>query len=165
MSAEVIDALIVMGVSGCGKTTVGSALAARLGWTFCDADDLHSPANVAKMAAGHALDDADRAPWLADVASWIGTHRPCVVACSALKRRYRDILRNHGLEFVYLDANRELLEGRVSHRAGHFMPASLLGSQLDALEPPGPDEASITVAADAPLEDQLSAVQAALRAR
>ena len=164
MSAEVVDALIVMGVSGSGKTTIGSALAARLGWTFSDADDLHPPANIAKMAAGRALDDADRAPWLAAVAAWIGTHRPCVVACSALKRSYRDMLRSDGVVFVYLDAGRELLERRLSHRTGHFMPATLLGSQLDALEPPGPDEASITVAADAPLEDQLSAVQGAFLA-
>ena len=157
-TARVIDALVVMGVSGSGKTTVGSALAQRLGWTFLDADDLHPPANIAAMAAGHPLTDAERAPWLDAVAEWVQGHRPCVVACSALRRRYRDVLRGDGVLFVYLEADPALLAARLGRRTGHFMPPSLLGSQLDTLEPPGPDEASVTVEASAPLQDTLSAV-------
>ncbi len=124
--------VLVMGVSGCGKTTVGRLLATRLDWPFLDADDLHPPANVAKMAAGIPLTDADRAPWLAMVAAWMAERRaagePGVVACSALKRAYRDTLRasDPDLRLVFLEGERELLAERLTHRHGHFFPQRLL---------------------------------------
>jgi gluconokinase len=143
--------VLVMGVSGCGKTTVGRLLADRLGWPFLDADDLHPPANVAKMAAGIPLTDADREPWLATVAEWIAERRshgePGVVACSALKRIYRDGLRgaDEGIRLVYLKGERELLEQRLAHRHGHFFPQRLLAAQLADLEEPTDDEKPIIV--------------------
>ena len=157
------DAVVVMGVSGSGKSTVGSALAAELGWAFLDADDLHPAANVAAMAAGRPLDDTDRAPWLEAVGAWLDTHRPCVVACSALRRRYRDVLRRDGVLFVHLAGDHTLLAERLAGRTGHFMPAALLDSQLDALEPPEADEAALCVDAHLPLQAQLRAVLAMVR--
>jgi gluconokinase len=149
MTAEPAQVLVVMGVSGSGKSTLAVELAARLGWDFAEGDDLHSPANVAKMAAGHPLTDADRAPWLAAVAAWIdaelAAERSGVITCSALKRRYRDRLRRPGVRFVYLDVAPDELARRLQRRAGHFMPAGLLASQLADLEPPGPDEAAVAV--------------------
>lgn len=134
--------LVVMGVSGCGKTTLGKALAARLGAGFVDADDLHPPANRAKMARGEALTDGDRAPWLDLVAGVLRNRAPVVVACSALRRAYRDRLREAGeVRFLHLAAPREVIAARLAARQGHFMPASLLDSQYATLEPPGPDEA------------------------
>ena len=134
--------LVVMGVSGCGKTTLGAALAARLGAGFVDADDLHPPANRAKMARGEALTDGDRAPWLDLVAGVLRNRAPVVVACSALRRAYRDRLREAGeVRFLHLAAPREVIAARLAARQGHFMPASLLDSQYATLEPPGPDEA------------------------
>ncbi|HEY7484303.1 MAG TPA: gluconokinase [Streptosporangiaceae bacterium] len=141
--------IIVMGVSGSGKTTVGELLARRLGWEFADADEFHSPANIAKMHAGHPLSDADRASWLAGIAAWIDEHiaagKPGVVTCSALKRAYRDRLRRSEERLVYLEGDRDLIASRIGHRHGHFFPAKLLDSQLRELEPPGPDEHPITV--------------------
>jgi gluconokinase len=144
--------LTVMGVSGSGKTTVGSRLADRLGWTYAEADDFHSEANVAKMAAGRPLSDEDRAPWLAAIAAWIderiARHEPGVVTCSALKRRYRDILRRPEVTFVYLEGSQTLIARRLAARAGHFFKAEMLASQFADLEPPAPDEAAVTVSID-----------------
>ena len=140
--------LVVMGVSGSGKSTVGAALAQRLRVPFVDADTLHPPANIAKMAAGQPLDDDDRYPWLEKVGQWLADHREgAVVSCSALKRRYRDQLRAHcpGVEFVHLRGSAELIGRRLAARTDHFMPVALLRSQLDTLEPLGPDEAGMTV--------------------
>ena len=137
--------VVVMGVSGTGKSTVGAALADALGIPFVEGDDLHPAANVAKMAAGIPLTDADRAPWLDAVAAALES--PVVVACSALKRRYRDRLREAapGLALVYLHGTAELLAARMEGREGHFMPTALLQSQLDTLEEPAPDEDAIPV--------------------
>jgi gluconokinase len=127
-----------MGVSGSGKSTVGAALAGRLRVPFADADDLHPSANVDKMARGEALDDDDRSPWLELVGAWLVEHESGgVVACSALKRRYRDQLRGHlpEVEFLLLHGSREVIERRQAARTGHFMPSSLMASQLQTLEP------------------------------
>jgi gluconokinase len=141
--------LVLMGVSGCGKSTVAGLLAGRLGWDFEEGDDLHPAANVEKMASGHPLDDEDRWPWLANVAEWIGERtdagRPGIITCSALKKSYRDVLRGERVVFVYLAGTREQIARRLAARHGHYMPASLLDSQFDALEPPTPEESSITV--------------------
>ncbi len=137
-----------MGVSGSGKSTVGAALAQRLAVPFVDADVLHPPVNIAKMAAGEPLNDDDRYPWLERVGEWLAGHRNGGVAsCSALKRKYRDQLRAHcpRVEFLYLTGSPELIAGRLAARSGHFMPATLLRSQFDALEPLGADEAGVTV--------------------
>ena len=138
-----------MGVSGCGKSTVAALLAGRLGWDFEEGDDLHPAANIAKMAAGHALDDDDRWPWLDLVAAWIHQHtdagRPGIVTCSALKKSYRDVLRGDDVIFVYLAGTPELIMQRLAARHGHFMPPALLDSQFAALEPPTPDEHAITL--------------------
>jgi gluconokinase/shikimate kinase len=145
--------LVLMGVSGSGKSTVAALLAGRLGWDFEEGDDLHPPANIAKMAAGHPLDDDDRKPWLAKVASWIRAHtdagQPGIITCSALERRYRDVLRGERVIFVYLAGTREQIGQRLAARHGHFMPPSLLDSQFAILEPPGPDENAITVSISA----------------
>jgi gluconokinase len=161
--------LVVMGVSGSGKTTLGRALSARLGWPFLEGDDLHPPANRAKMAAGHALDDADRAPWLDAIRAWIDRRLQAggsaVVACSALKRAYRDRLAaGPQVWFVFQDGPREVLQARLARRRGHFMPVSLLDSQLATLERPGPDEQAVTVDVTQPIEDQMAAALAALPA-
>ena len=141
--------LVIMGVSGGGKSTVAGLLAGRLGWDLAEGDDMHPAANIAKMAAGHPLDDADRWPWLARVAEWIRARtangRPGIVTCSALKRSYRDVLRGPDVVFVYLAGSRELIARRLAARHGHFMPPALLDSQFATLEPPGPDEQAITV--------------------
>jgi gluconokinase len=137
-----------MGVSGSGKSTVGMALAQRLRVPFVDADTLHPPANIAKMAAGEPLDDHDRHPWLEKVGDWLAAHPDGgVVSCSALNRTYRDQLRAHcpRLEFLHLDGSPELIRSRLAARTGHFMPAALLQSQFDTLEPLGADEAGVTV--------------------
>ena len=151
--------LVVMGVSGAGKSTVAALLAERLGWTFEEGDSLHPQANVEKMAAGIALTDDDRWPWLAKVADWIDAHLDAgengIITCSALKRSYRTMInrRGSGVEYIYLAVDRAELEERVEHRAGHFMPPSLLASQLATLEPPLPPEPAFQV--DAGTDAQL----------
>lgn len=158
--------VVLMGVSGCGKSTVAGLLAGRLGWDFEEGDDLHPAANVAKMASGHQLDDEDRRPWLAKVAEWIREHtgvgRPGIITCSALKQSYRDVLRGEHVVFVYLAGTREQIARRLAARHGHFMPASLLDSQFDALEPPTPEENSITVEIGASASVETDAVIAGL---
>ena len=149
--------LVVMGVSGSGKTTVAERLADKLGWPFAEGDGFHPPANVAKMHAGRALTDADRWPWLDSIGAWIDGRQaagmPGIVSCSALKRAYRDRLDRGrpGVAFVYLEASFERIAARLAQRRGHFMPASLLASQFATLEEPDPDEPVIAVeAADPP---------------
>src|SRR4051794_10885511 len=131
---EPAPSVVVMGVSGSGKSTVGAALAQRLGVPFEDGDDLHPAANIAKMSAGVPLDDEDRYPWLEAIGEWLAAHQAGggVVSSSALKRKYRDQLRRHvpGLEFLHLHGSREVIAARQATRAGHFMPASLLASQF-----------------------------------
>ncbi|MFC4783534.1 gluconokinase [Nocardioides sp. MAHUQ-72] len=143
--------LVVMGVSGSGKSTVGAALAQRLGVPFVDADDLHPAANIAKMTRGEPLDDDDRHPWLETIGDWLAGHpEGGVVSCSALKRKYRDQLRDHvaSLEFLHLQGSREVIARRQASRPGHFMPASLLTSQFATLEPLGPDERGVVIDVD-----------------
>ena len=151
-------ALIVMGVSGSGKSTIGETLAARLGWPFEDGDRFHPAANVAKMSAGHPLTDEDRWPWLQAIADEID--RICrdgeraVIACSALKRAYREVLV-HGrddVRIVFLDGTQDLIGARLAARKGHFMPPGLLDSQFKTLETPGGDEKPITVSIDGTIE-------------
>lgn len=142
---------VVMGVSGCGKSSVGERLAAALNVRYLEGDDYHSPANVAKMSAGVALTDADRADWLdalrAEIASAQIRGDGLVLSCSALKRRYRDVLRNGDpqLHFAHLNGPRALLASRMAARHDHYMPSSLLDSQLASLEPLQPDEAGIVL--------------------
>jgi carbohydrate kinase (thermoresistant glucokinase family) len=144
-----VKAIVVMGVSGSGKTTVARLLAERLGWAFAEADEFHSPANVAKMRAGIPLTDDDRAPWLAAIADRIDSARdanePIVVTCSALKRRYRDIIAGSrpDVALVYLKGDYDTIEKRMATRPHHYMPVSLLKSQFEALEEPGADEHAI----------------------
>jgi gluconokinase len=161
--------VVVMGVSGSGKSTLGKALADRLGWPFLEGDDLHPASNRAKMAAGRPLDDADRRPWLDAIAAWMGRRAAegdGVVACSALKRAYRDRLAAAAPEvlFVWLDGPREVLADRLHRRTGHFVPASLLDSQLQTLEPPGPDERVVRIGLEAPVAEQADAAVQAVRA-
>ncbi|MEH1102755.1 gluconokinase [Micromonospora sp. CPCC 205561] len=143
--------VVVMGVSGAGKTTVARGIAARTGLTFAEADEFHSPANVASMRAGVPLDDAARQPWLGALAGWMAARAAdgvsTVLACSALRLSYRDVLR-HGppsVEFVHLDGPAEVIRERMARRAGHYMPASLLESQLATLERPRPDESVLVL--------------------
>ncbi|MFF5989046.1 gluconokinase [Prauserella flavalba] len=143
--------LVVMGVSGAGKTTVAELIATRLGWRMAEADEFHPPANIEKMTAGTPLSDADRAPWLRAIRDWISERAAAgenaVVTCSALKRAYRDILRGATarVRFVHLCGTTETVGARLAERSGHFMPPSLLGSQFADLEPLSPDEDGVTV--------------------
>lgn len=143
--------LVVMGVSGCGKTTVAALLAGRLGWPFEEGDALHPPANIEKMKAGHPLDDNDRAPWLEKVADWVGERLDAggsgLITCSALKRSYRDTIdrRGSGVVFVYLHGSYETIAARLAARHGHFMPTKLLDSQFADLQEPTADEPAIRV--------------------
>ncbi len=159
------QAIVVMGVTGSGNSTLGLALAQTLGWSFVEGDALHPPANIAKMAAGIALDDSDRIAFLDNVAHRIATRTgSLVISCSALKRAYRDRLRRADpkLLFVLPVLSRELLQRRLQQRRHHFMPAALLDSQLADLEPPQADERVIQIDGGAPTQAQLAAVLAAL---
>ncbi len=162
--------LIVAGVSGCGKTTVGALLAGRLGWRFADADAFHPAANIAKMRAGIPLTDADRWPWLQVIEAWmdkrIAHGESAVMACSALKRAYRDALLGGRPEarMIFLTVSPDELDRRLAARHGHFFPERLLSTQLAALEPPSADEPAVTVMAsrDNP-EDTVAAIIAIVR--
>ena len=146
--------LVIMGVSGCGKSSVGAGLATRLGLNYRDGDDLHPPENVAKMRAGMPLTDGDRWPWLDRVGQVLLAEAPVIVGCSALKRAYRDRIRTAAggpVTFVHLAGSQEVIAARMALRQGHYMPLSLLDSQFAALEPPAAEEA-ITVSIDQPLE-------------
>jgi carbohydrate kinase (thermoresistant glucokinase family) len=164
-----VAAIVVMGVSGAGKSTVAGLLAGQLGWDLAEGDELHPPANVAKMAAGMPLTDADRAPWLARVASWIDDElaagRHGVITCSALKRAYRELLARPAVLFVYLAVPRAELERRLTSRHGHFMPRGLLDSQLEALQPPAEDELALTVDGSSDPARVVELIRAELSAR
>jgi len=153
-----------MGVSGSGKSTVAGALADRLGWALAEGDDFQSPENVAKMKCGTPLIDEDRLPWLKSIAGWIAARlddgETGIITCSALKHAYRDVLSGgrRGVEFVYLKGSPEVMARHLAGRHGHFMPASLLASQFDALEEPGPGEPVLTVDDDQPVEAIVSEI-------
>lgn len=147
---------VVMGVTGSGKSTVGAALARRLGVLFADADAFHPPANIAKMAAGTPLTDDDRYPWLEAVGQWLADHEDGgVMSCSALKRGYRDRLRSHcpRITFLHLTGPPDLVARRQAVRQGHFMPSALVKSQFDILEPLAPDEQGIALDVECSVED------------
>jgi gluconokinase len=160
--------VVVMGVSGSGKTTVAVALAERLDWEFAEGDDFHPRANVEKMAAGHPLDDDDRWPWLRTIGSWIdqreASGRSVVVTCSALKRSYRDLLREGrpSVWFAHVTADAALIRDRIERRQGHYMPASLLDSQLATLQPLEPDEPGAAVPGDGTPDEVVDDLLAAL---
>ena len=151
-SIPATTSIVVMGVSGSGKTSAARELTRQLGWAYIEGDDLHPAANVAKMAAGTPLDDDDRWPWLREIAAVIGEHEAAgtsiVITCSALKRAYRDLLRDGhpSVWFAHVDVSREVLAQRLAARQGHFMPPSLLDSQLATLEPLGEDEPGDVIA-------------------
>jgi gluconokinase len=160
--------VIVMGVSGVGKSTVAKGMSILLGWSYAEGDAFHSEANVAKMASGHALTDDDRWPWLRAIGDWmdgqIAAGAPSVVTCSALRRSYRDLL-DHGrpeVRFLHLVAGEGLVGDRMSHRAGHYMPSSLLQSQYDTLEPLEPDEPGVEVSVEGTAPEVLRRALAAL---
>jgi gluconokinase len=158
--------IVVMGVSGCGKTTLGEALATSLRLPYVEGDALHSSENVARMAAGVPLTDADRQDWLHEVGQQLArAGNGVVVSCSALKRSYRDLLRRAApdLRLVYLRGEPPLLAQRLAARRGHYMPASLLQSQLDTLEPPAPDEHAIEVDVSNPPAQILAKVRRQLQ--
>lgn len=165
---ERMRAIVVLGVSGSGKSTFGRSLAQRLSYDFCDADDLHSPANIEKMRAGHPLTDEDRVPWLNAVGQRIRTNlaqsRGVVVACSALTKSYRDIIREYepATFFVFLDGTQELIMSRVVSRHGSFMPPSLLSSQFATLEPLDADEVGVRIDVDRGFTDTVKEVMTAL---
>lgn len=169
MRQQATGRYVVMGVSGCGKSSVGRAVAAAIGARFIDGDDLHPAQNLAKMARGEALTDADRAPWLDLVGSALGAAPPpVVIACSALRRAYRDrIAARSGapVTYLFLTGSRTVIEARMRARSGHFMPPSLLDSQFAALEPPGPDEDALQVDIDQPFEAVVAALVTAIRVR
>jgi gluconokinase len=160
--------IIIMGVSGAGKTTVGVKLAEALGAHFIDGDDLHTPEARAKMGAGHALTDEDRWPWLDRIGDRLAADSQTIIACSALKRIYRDRIRARvgpALRFVYLVADPDEMRARVAARHGHYMPASLVDSQFAALEPPTGESDVIELSADADLATAIPALAERLRAR
>lgn len=164
--------VVVMGVSGTGKSTVGSQLAAELGVPYAEADDFHPPANIEKMSAGIALDDADREPWLDAIGAWARTRTEQgpglqgVVSCSALKRSYRNRLRAaaHGLYFLHLNGDRDLIADRLAQRRDHFMPGALLDSQFATLQPLQADEAGAELDVAATPETLVAEAAGALRA-
>ncbi|NUR49358.1 MAG: gluconokinase [Hamadaea sp.] len=149
--ANPVRHVVVMGVSGCGKSTVARRIAERTGFLFADADDFHSEENIERMRRGVPLNDADRGPWLNRLAWWLAQQErlgvSTVLACSALRRSYRDVLRSGApsLDFVHLDGPMQVIQLRLAHRAGHYMPASLLESQYAALEPLQPDEHGVVL--------------------
>ena len=153
-------AIVVMGVAGCGKSTVASALAARIGWRFMEGDDFHSRSNIEKMAHGIALQDDDRLPWLTSIATSLSEcPEPAVVSCSALKAGYRELLRSAGdVRFVHLQASIPTLQARLANRPGHFMKSTMLSGQLNDLEVLGPDEPGTTLDADVPLSEVVEQV-------
>jgi gluconokinase len=165
------EVLVVMGVSGSGKTTVATLLAERLGWPFAEGDDFHPPANVAKMHGGTPLTDADRLPWLQAIAGWIDARRAAgsggIVSCSALKRAYRDILIGDrpDVRLIYVRGSHALIGARIAARHDHFMPPSLLQSQFDTLEEPGADERPIVAEAALTPPAMVDGVLAALASR
>ena len=143
--------ILIMGVSGSGKSTTGRNLGLALGWEYRDADTFHPPANIAKMSAGHPLDDNDRRPWLDSIGEWLASHGDGgVMSCSALKRSYRDQLREHcaAIDFLHLEGSLETIGRRQASRPGHFMPAALLASQFETLESLEPDEHGIAIDVD-----------------
>ena len=160
--------IVLMGVAGAGKSTVMAALAARLGWATAEADDFHSPANVAKMRSGEPLTDEDRWPWLDSLAAWIGEREAAgggrgenaIVTCSALKRSYRDLLRrgHPSVRFIHLSVPAATLDARLRGRRGHYMPPALLASQMEALEPLEPDEPGAVVPAESGPDEVAGAV-------
>jgi gluconokinase len=162
--------LIVMGVSGSGKSTIGQHLAQRLNWPFEDGDRFHPATNIEKMHRGVPLTDEDRKPWLEAIAAWIDKTRRAgghgVIACSALKRRYRNMLigSRQDVRLVYLKGGESLIDQRIVHRHGHFMPAGLLHSQFEALEEPTPDENPITVSVEPRPDEIVSRILSALDA-
>jgi gluconokinase len=153
------DLVVVMGVSGAGKTTVGRAIAEKMGWEYAEGDDFHPRANVEKMASGRPLTDEDRWPWLRAIGAWLTAHeaagRNAVVTCSALRRVYRDLLRQDrpDVRFCHVAADEGLIKERLDHRQGHYMPPSLLPSQLATLEPLEPDEPGVVIAATGSAEE------------
>ena len=163
--------LIVMGVSGSGKSTVAEGLAAHLGWPFLEGDTLHPPANVAKMAAGTPLTDDDRWPWLEAIAAWISAQEAqgqcSISSCSSLKRAYRDLLRKGAprVRFVHVAGDQAVLAARLADRQGHFFPPALLASQFATLEPLQPDEDAVTVDLTLTPEAQVEAALSVLGLR
>ncbi len=143
--------VVVAGIAGSGKSTIGRRLADVLGARFVDGDSLHSEANIARMAVGVPLDDVDRWPWLSRIREELDDHEHLVVACSGLRRAYRDRLRGDGVRFVFLDLDQTTAEERAADRPGHYMGAGMIASQIDALEPPGPDEHDV-VSVDATVD-------------
>ena len=170
-SAPPLAAIVVMGVSGSGKTTIAAMLAGRLGWPYRDADDFHPPQNIAKMSSGQPLNDDDRAPWLAAIAAWIDQRRASgehgIVACSALKRAYRDVLIGPRADvgLIFLDGAREVIHARMAARRDHFMPKGLLDSQIATLEPPGAEEGALRLSVDQPPDEIVAQVVGALAGR
>ena len=156
--------LVVMGVAGSGKTTVGARLAQSLGWAYADADSFHSPESVAKMAAGQPLSEQERGPWLRAIRAWIdervSQQEPGVVSCSALKRAYRDALRVPQVQFVYLRGGHAQIAERLATRVGHFFKPQLLDSQFELLEEPDVDEQVITVSIDASPSEIVAEIRA-----
>ena len=150
-ASEQPQVIVLMGVSGCGKSTIGTELSRVLGWPFRDADSFHPPANIEKMSQSIALTDDDRWPWLDAIGGWIGERlgsaQPGIVSCSALKRAYRTRIgaKRQGVRLVYLLGSQDMIASRLAARTDHFMPADLLASQFAVLEEPGPEEKALVV--------------------
>lgn len=161
--------MVLMGVAGCGKSSVGPLLAKATGGEYLDGDLFHPQENIAKMSAGVPLEDADRWPWLEKIGEMLGAYQGrLIVGCSALKRRYRDRIvqiAGQAVVFVHLEGPRELIAARMAERDGHFMPISLLDSQFKALEPPAPEEAAVTVSIDQPMEELVEEILEKIRGK